>query len=397
MRCIYLSPYFWPEQIGSAPYSTELATWLREQGYDIRVVAFRPHYPNVNAYTSWAEGSRDEESYANIPIRRVPVRDRGGSGFSDRLKNDISFLWHVCMRALRGEFKGANVVLAYTPTILTLYAARLIRFLTGASIVCVVHDIESGLAASLGLAKNRVLLFVMRSVEKIGLNFAGQVVVLTEGMASELRQIGCRRDITVLPIWATVSDFVPVERSQVPVVMYSGNFGKKQNLDQLIPLMKRLSDEKSPIMIHMRGDGSERERIENKIKGLGILNVRFMPLASANDFLQVLQSTNVHLVPQASNVSNYALPSKLFSIMSAGRPFICIATEGSPLDLLTQQSRAGLCVRPGDEEELYQAIIKLTGNPDIQEEMGKNGQSFVDQNMNKENIMNSYRNLMSKD
>src|SRR3974377_744367 len=158
-RILYLSPYFWPEEIGSAPYCTDLATWLRERGHDVRVVSFRPHYPNPNSFEAWRDGSRDEENHADIPITRVPVRDRGRGQFKDRVKNDLSFFLLVLLRCLRGEFKNTEVVGAYVPTIFTLYCARLVRLLTGASIICVVHDIESGLATSLNLVKSRPLLF----------------------------------------------------------------------------------------------------------------------------------------------------------------------------------------------------------------------------------------------
>lgn len=393
-RILYLSPYFWPEEIGSAPYCTELAVWLRERGHDVRVVSFRPHYPNPNKFEAWADGSRDEESHNSMLISRVSVRDRGRGGFTDRLKNDLSFLWQVLRRALRREFKKTDVIVAYAPTILTLYGAQVIGRLTGASIVGVAHDIESGLATSLGLAKSRALLFLMRTVERIGLNFADQVIVLTEGMREEIQHIGCRRPISVFSIWASVPAFSPIAAEEAPVIMYSGNFGKKQNLDQLLPLIQRLWDEKKAIRVVMRGDVSEKDRLQKKIEGSGIANTVFLPLASAEEFLAALQSANIHMVPQALNVGNYALPSKVFSSMSAGRPFVCIAEEGSPLDRLARQSGAGICIRPGDDDALYRAVVELVNDPDRQIRMGPNGRLFVGEYMNKETILKSYEDVI---
>ncbi len=395
---LYLSPYFWPEEIGSAPYCTEMAEWLAKQGYQLKVLTFRPHYPSASKFKEWADGSRDNETYATMKLSRVPVRDRSGGGFKDRLRNDLMFLWTSCRRALRSDFKGSKVVIAYIPTIFSLYAAKLIKILTGARTIAIVHDIESGLASSLGIAKNPFILRLMRLVERIGLNFVDEVVVLTEGMREELRLIGCKKPITVLPIWASVPPFVPVgeEKRNMPNIMYSGNFGKKQNLDQLFPLIKRLSDEKQPIKVTMRGDGSEKPRLEKKAQELQLDNLAFLPLVPSNELVGALQSANIHLVPQALNVANYALPSKLFSIMSAGRPFICIAEEGSPLDVLARKSQAGVCVRPNDEEALYMAVTALANDPDKQNEMGENGQKFVRDNMSKEMIMQEYKKLIER-
>jgi len=394
-RILYLSPYFWPEEIGSASYCTEMAVWLQEQGHTVHVVAFRPHYPNAEQFRAWADGSHDNDRLDGILIRRVPVTDRGRGGFRDRLKNDLSFLWHVCRRALHGEFRKTDVVVAFVPCTLTLYGALVVRLLTGARIIAVIHDIESGLAGSLGLVTNRAFLFFLRLAERIGLNRADQVVVLTEGMKLEIRDIGCSRPISVLPIWATLPPACPVAMNGAAVVMYSGNFGKKQNLDQLIPLIRRLSDEKNSIRIVLRGDGSERERIKNQLEKAQVANTDFLPLAPAELLMTTLQSAHIHLVPQALNVANYALPSKLFSIMSAGRPFVSIAEGGSPLHDLTQQSGAGICVQPGDEEALYRAVVDLSGDIDRQTSMGESGRRFVDRYMNKQTILRCYDDLIS--
>jgi colanic acid biosynthesis glycosyl transferase WcaI len=395
-RILYLSPYFWPEEIGSAPYCTDLAIWLRERGHDVRVVSFRPHYPNPSLFEAWRDGSRDEETHADIPITRVPVRDRGRGRFKDRVQNDLSFFLQVSLRCLRGEFNNTEVVVAYVPTILTLYCARLVRLFTGASIICVVHDIESGLATSLNLAKSSPVLFFMRLVERGGLNFAEHVVVLSEAMQQEIQLIGCRRAISVLSIWASVADFSAIERDQIPTLMYSGNFGKKQNLDQLLPLIQRLSEEKQAIRVVLQGDGSERGRLQEKITRLGINNTVFLPLVPAEKLLAALQAANIHIVPQSLNVASYSLPSKLFSIMAAGRPFVCIAEKGSPLDELAQRSGAGICIHPGDEDALYIAIAELANDHDRQNRMGQNGRRLVENNMNKGSILKAYEDIIAR-
>lgn len=391
---LYLSPYFWPEEIGSAPYSTELAIWLQQQGHKLRVVAFRPHYPKIEDFGAWGQGARDEETFGEIRISRIPVGGRGAGGLKERIRNDVRFLLGVWSRAFRGRFRGTEIIVTYVPSILTLFAALPVRLVTRSRMIAVVHDIESGLAHSLGLTTNKVVLSVMRFVERIALNSADHVVVLTEGMRSELLRVGCRRPISVVSIWASTSPEAAVPERPPVKLMYSGNFGKKQNLDQLIPLIKRLSNENQSIRVVMQGDGSEKVRLERLFVEAGISNTEFTPLVPLSQFMSSLQSAHIHLVPQALNVANYALPSKLFSIMSAGRPFLCIAEPGSPLDLLTQQSAAGICVPPNDEERLFHAIASLAVNTDDLEVMGINGRAYVSAHMNKETIMLRYHAIL---
>jgi colanic acid biosynthesis glycosyl transferase WcaI len=393
----YLSPYFWPEEIGSGPYSADLARFLLHRGYSLNPVSFRPHYPSITLFSDWAEGKRDAETFEGISIRRVPV-DSGGAGgnggFKDRIRNDIRYLTQVAKGVLRGEFKSTRVVVAYVPSILTLYGARCVRWRTGAPILAVVHDIESGLASSLGIASGGAMLRLMRFVERIGFGFADHVVVLTEGMKEELEGIGCRKPVTVLSIWANAGEFVPLDESTRPTLMYSGNFGRKQNLDQLLPLFERLSREGIAADVLMRGGGSERQRIEDEITARGIRNVSFLPIVPSEQFMKAMQAVNIHLVPQALNVANYALPSKLFSIMSAGRPFVCVAEKDSPLDRLARRSGAGFCVQPGNETALFEAVASLIADPKRQNEMGRSGWAFVKQNMNRDTILAGYEEII---
>jgi len=391
---LYLSPYFWPEEIGSAPYSTELAVWLKDQGHSLQVVAFRPHYPRIEDFAAWSGGARDEEVLGEIRISRIAVAERGAGGLKERIKNDIRFLFGVWLHAFRGKFRGADVVVAYVPSILTLFAAMPIRLLTGSRVIAIVHDIESGLARSLGMASNKIIFSLMHFVERLALNSADHVVVLTEGMRSELRGLGCRSPISVLPIWTSVAPDVEVRRQSPVRIMYSGNFGKKQNLDQLIPLIKRLSDESGAIRVIMQGDGSEKARLELLFSEAGISNTDFLPLVPSSELMGSLQSASIHLVPQALNVANYALPSKLFSIMAAGRPFVCIAEPDSPLDLLARQSAAGLCISPNDQDRLFEAVISLAHDVDGQRSLGKNGRAYVNAHMDKETIMREYLSIL---
>ena len=69
-KIAYFSPYFWPEAIGSAPYCTDIARRLAEEGHDVNVWAFRPYYPRANLFPQWQDGSRDEETIDGLLVYR---------------------------------------------------------------------------------------------------------------------------------------------------------------------------------------------------------------------------------------------------------------------------------------------------------------------------------------
>jgi colanic acid biosynthesis glycosyl transferase WcaI len=393
-KIAYLSPYFWPETIGSAPYCTDVARWLQQRGHEVHVLAFRPHYPSAEDFHEWSDGARDEEVFEGIRITRLAVAARDGGGFAARLKNDLRYFRGALRTAVRRDFADVDVVVAYVPSCLALLGGMALARRSRARFIGVVHDIESGLAASLGMAQAKGVLWAMRKVEQLAFNRADHLIVLSPAMELVLRELGCSRPVTAIPIWSSPLPRVALDVSHAPVVCYSGNFGKKQHLEQILPLIGMLNERRPEVRVVLRGDGTERARIQQRVEDMGTSNTVFRMLASSEEFAAALQEATVHLVPQARDTASYALPSKVFSIMAAGRPFVCIAEPKSPLELLTNETGAGICVAPEDHEGLFNAVDSMLSDLPACERMGERGRAFVQQNMGRKQILSQYERVI---
>lgn len=264
---------------------------------------------------------------------------------------------------------------------------------SGARLIGVVHDIESGLASSLGFSSSPMLLNAVRASERSALNLCDELVVLTDGMKQELQRLKCRKPIRVLPLWCEASAGY-VDKAGRFTIAYSGNFGKKQNLDQLIPLFEAMHAERLEVDVHLRGDGSERQRLKAIIEAKGLDEVQFLPLVDADKLTEAIQAADVHLVPQAPNIGNYAIPSKAFTIMAAGRPFVCIAEKGTELASLAVNSGAGLSVEPNDASGLQQAVRLLYRDRDLARRMGQSALHYVRTRLGRTEILEQYEALL---
>ncbi len=315
-----LSTYYWPEAIGSAYYCTDLNEWLARRGYDVSAFTFRPHYPTSRLFAEWRDGSRDRQEHDGVAIARVPVNLPDGVGGAQRLLKDLRFFFHALRFSFSRDFERPDVIVAYVPGTMSLLAAALLSRMTGARVLGVVHDIESGLASTLGIVSGGANLRLLRAAERFAFNRTPRLVVLTSGMASAIRKLGYRGTIETIPIWAPVSPYQPYPPDAPARVMYSGNFGKKQNLSQLVPLAQALAASKPDVEVILRGDGSERAGIEKAVSDARIDNVKFGPLVPTEELLSSLRSALVHLVPQAAGVADYAIRRRYFrSWPPAGR------------------------------------------------------------------------------
>jgi colanic acid biosynthesis glycosyl transferase WcaI len=389
----FVCPYFWPEAIGSAPYCTELAEWLAARGHRVEIITRRPHYPSAAEFDAWADGSRDEELHNGMFISRVPALDFASGKLWRRAYNDFRFLVGVIGRAFT-RYSDEVAIVVFVPSCLALIGAKLLALKSGARLICVVHDVESGLAGSLGIASMRLFVSGVRLIEKLAFNLPDQLIVLSEGMYDELRRLGCRRPVMIIPIWASVVSDDEVEPDSTPTIAYSGNFGKKQNLDQLLPLIGLLNKRLPEVRVHLRGEGAERPRIEAQVASMRVSNTTFLPLVPKEELLSSIQSAILQLVPQATGSGNYAFPSKLISIMSAGRPYVCIAERDTIIDRITRNSGGGVCVPPNDDEALYNAVVEIIRDSKRGRELGLCGRRYVQKTMDRLSILSQYEEII---
>ena len=91
------------------------------------------------------------------------------------------------------------------------------------------------------------LTHVMRLCERLVLNRTDLVVVLSAEMKHQLRRIGVSTPIEVVPLWVDTDHLRPAPPVGGPPirVLYSGNLGRKQGLDQVIELARELAVRRS--------------------------------------------------------------------------------------------------------------------------------------------------------
>ena len=93
---------------------------------------------------------------------------------------------------------------------------------------------------------------------------------------------------------------------------------------------------------------------------------------------------------QKDEVSDLVLPSKMFNIMSCGGAQVITAPDGSAIDAVMAQSRAGIRVRREDKDGLEAAILNLCDSADLRHEAGRCGRAYVLTAMLKRDILDKF-------
>ena len=379
MKICFFNRSYWPDQAATGQFLTELAEDLVSRyGTEVTVVAGRP----LNA--SHAEtGSRlspvGREMHRGVDIRRANGTRLRPARFAARASNYVSY-FAAATAASFGVGRQDVVVSLTDPPIVGLAALWTARR-TGARFVFLCEDIFPEVATLIEDFQNSAVNGALDRVNRYLLRHADGIVALGDRMRRRLvEQKGADPSrVHVIHNWADCEAIVPGPKDNAFarehglvdrfVLMHSGNVGLSQNLDVLIEAADRLRS-RERLTIAIVGDGSKRAALEAMTVARGLTNVRFFPYQPKALLHDSFASADVFLVSLKAGIEGFIVPSKVYGILAAGRPYIAATDPSSEPAQIASESGCGLVATPGDPAALAAAIAAMYDDPAMTKDMG---------------------------
>jgi glycosyltransferase involved in cell wall biosynthesis len=176
--------------------------------------------------------------------------------------------------------------------------------------------------------------------------------------------------------------------------MHSGNVGHAQDLDSLVRAATFLRD-RDDLSIVIAGFGARHAEMLELAERLEVEDtVRFLPYQQRERLPFSLSSADVHVVGLARGLAGYVVPSRLYGILSAGRPVIAAADEESETARLVREVGCGVVIPPGRPELLARTIREAADGVYDLSEMGRRGRAYVEEEADRLVAMERYRALV---
>jgi glycosyltransferase involved in cell wall biosynthesis len=156
------------------------------------------------------------------------------------------------------------------------------------------------------------------------------------------------------------------------VVMHAGNLGLSQGLESLVEAAARLSVDCPNLEVVFVGDGTKRAALESRAREAGAGNVRFLPFLPRDRMRESYGIADVFVVSLQAGLAGFIVPSKLYSILAAGKPYVAAVDEESEVAAITRQSNCGLLVSPGDAAGLADRLRALYRDRALLEHLAAN-------------------------
>src|SRR4029077_16990639 len=126
------------------------------------------------------------------------------------------------------------------------------------------------------------------------------------------------------------------------VVMHSGNVGLSQSLDTLVDAAARLS-RYPDLAVVVVGDGAKRASLEARARAQNLTNLRFLPYQPKSRLHESFATADVFVISLKAGLAGYIVPSKLYGILAAGRPYVGAGEGDSRGSSLPPKDGWGLC------------------------------------------------------
>jgi glycosyltransferase involved in cell wall biosynthesis len=290
----------------------------------------------------------------------------------------------AAMAALR--VRRPDIVIAETdPPLLGVLGAMLKRR-WNCRLVYNVRDLYPDIAIANGALRNRALLGLLEHANRFSFRSADCIIVVGEDMRQRLIAKGIPPEkLALVPDWVDCETIRPLPSSRFRselgegfVVMYSGNLGLSQQLETVLDAAARLRDE-SAIRFVLIGEGARKQWLTERARALGLTNLAFLPYRPREELAESLSAADLHLVPLFPGAAGCIVPSKIYGILAAGRPFVAIMEESAEIARLARENSIGFVVRPGDAEGLAQTIRGSAGRRAERAAMGARARRLAEQ------------------
>jgi len=382
LRIAFFNRSYHPDVAATGQLLTDLAEDLARAGHDVWVVAGPPLSTAGDARRSSALWPWRREMRRGVRILRAPGTAFRPARFAGRVANYVSYFLSSCLAAL--ALPRVDVVVALTdPPIIGLAALAAVRR-SRAAFVFFCQDVFPEVARLIGAAPRRR---VERWLERITRHLArraDRVVAVGETMRERLiahRGVDAAK-VGVIHNWADCAAIAPGEKENPWsiaqgladrfVVMHSGNVGLSQDLDVLLDAAARLAGAPDVVVVIV-GDGVRRAALETRARALGLDNVRFLPFQPRERLTESFAAADVFVISLKAGLAGYIVPSKLYGILAAGRPYVAAVDAASEVATITRAQGSGLLVEPGDAADLARRLLALRDDPGLARQLGRNG------------------------
>jgi colanic acid biosynthesis glycosyl transferase WcaI len=404
LRILLVTITYPPEIGGAAHLIHALALSLQQRGHQATILTAYPTYNLKEIPERYSSGLKMVEEIDGISVRRVriPALARG----SKLARGFQHFIFGLWLSGAALFSKRPDAILVFSPPLPLPWLVCLVGKIRRIPVVVNIQDLFPREAVELGILKSATLIRIFEMMERQVHRWAANITVHSPGNKEHVLQHGGSAErVFIVYNWVDTDLIQPRPKDNVFsqqynltdrfVVSYAGTMGWAQDMETIIDSAAQLRDNPQ-ILFLLVGDGVEKEKAQKKAEALGLKNILWLPMQPFTIYPEILAASDVSLINLHPELRTPVVPSKLLSIMAAGRPVVASLPQESDARVIITEADCGIFVNAGDGISLANAIQKLASDPALGQKMGKRGRAYAEENFSREGCASQMESVLKQ-
>jgi glycosyltransferase involved in cell wall biosynthesis len=392
-----ISQVFYPDEVSTANLFTKLSEKLAQDA-EVRVTVWcaQPSYHVRRKQPRNVVHNR-------VAIRYLPTTQFSKNHKLGRVVNYLTFMLGVVGNLLFSRDK-TPVFTHTTPPAMGIIIAFLCKIKKRPFNFILLDIFPEGLIRLGKLGRNSFLSRLWERANTFAYRNSRHIVVIGRDMESWFQRMhpDVASKLKYLPLWQDESLITPMPFSVNPfvkkhhlqsafVVQYSGNMGLWNDMHTLGLAVNNSDDNTRFVFI---GGGMRKQELLEAIDANKKEHFLSFPFLPNEEYAFSVTACHAAIVSLEEGLEGMAVPSKIIGILAAGIPVIAVVPDSSEVARIVREERCGVVVKPGDVEQLSDAILHLKKNPERRKEMAERARAAFEEKYTTQAIARRYKALL---
>jgi colanic acid biosynthesis glycosyl transferase WcaI len=404
---LILSLVFSPDSVSTSFLMTELSRELKKRGHTISVITTTPHYNIDRKLLSrhplkkiW-KGILYFSDLDDITIWHIKLPQKGQRAWIRVL--DFVYFHLMSMIVFLIKVPHQDIILTTSPPPTMGLISWWMKIRWRARSIYKVAELYPDIITRQGLIKNPIIIFFLKSIEKLVYIHNDAIVPIAEQFRKVIRQRNVPdKRLFMIPDFVDTNFYKPLPRvnefsrehqlADSFILLYAGNVGIVQDWELLLFAASQLVSFSMTIVII--GDGARRQWLKREISDRRLDNIRMIDYQPQERMPDIIASCDIALIPMTAAGGKDGVPSKIYSLMSCAKPILATVDTDSEIGWIIQQSGGGRISPPGNKEKFVDMVLDCYKTFDIFRRAGVSGRTYVLEHYSKEAIADQYDDLI---
>lgn len=404
-RVLIHSLIFNPDGVSTAYLYGDIASSLKERGFDVVVLTTTPHYNKVESqirrqplrWKVW--GLLKQSDFNGIKVLHVPQKK-----FKSTILRLAGFVyWHIVSFFTALTLRHVDIIVSPSPPLTIGLLNVWIGRLKGAKTVYNVQEVYPDILGKTSGPVHGILSRMERYIYRRSAAVTTIDQVFHDTIAPRFAD---RSRLHIIPNFVDTDIYHPVdstpdldksvfEENDHLKLLYAGNIGMAQDWDTLTELA-RLTLGK-PVDYYVIGEGMMRKYLKESIEKYRLTNIRLLPYQPRELMPQITAFSDIQFIFMEASIAAQGFPSKVYTIMASGKPLLVCSPEGSPIvNFLDGTGCARIITARDAASKAREAAEWLSSvTPEGLGEMGRKGLDIIRRSYTKEIVTGQYAQLLS--